>query len=117
MELESESDIPKLFFSITEVARQMEVSPSLIRFWEKSFPELKPRKTARGVRQFTQTDIQILKSIHHLVKDRGFTLQGAREAIQKSGGSGAIHSRLEAIQRLKEVRKQLLALKESLGKA
>lgn len=117
MEMESETDIPKLYFSITEVAQQLEVSPSLIRFWEKSFPEIKPRKTARGVRQFTQADIQILRSIHHLVKDRGFTLQGAREAIQKSGGSSAIQSRVEAIQRLKEVRRQLVALKESLGKA
>lgn len=115
--MESETDIPKLYFSITEVAQQLEVSPSLIRFWEKSFPEIKPRKTARGVRQFTQADIQILRSIHHLVKDRGFTLQGAREAIQKSGGSSAIQSRVEAIQRLKEVRRQLVALKESLGKA
>ncbi len=117
MELESESEIPKLYFSITEVAHQMEVSPSLIRFWEKSFPELRPRKTARGVRQFTQADIQLLRSIHHLVKDRGFTLQGAREAIQKAGGSAAIQTRVEAIQRLKEVRKQLVALKEALGKS
>lgn len=71
----------KIFFSISEVARHLNVNPSLIRFWEKEFPQVKPRKNARGERLYTKKDIQLLEEIYRLVKVEGFTLEGARRHL------------------------------------
>ena len=73
----------KLYFSIGEAAEILDVNTSLIRFWEKEFPILKPKKNKKGNRQFTKDDIENLKMIYHLVKERGFTLQGAKEKLKK----------------------------------
>ncbi|MCX7648939.1 MAG: MerR family transcriptional regulator [Flavobacteriales bacterium] len=71
----------KIFFSISEVARHLNVNPSLIRFWEKEFPQIKPRKNTRGERLYTKKDIQLLEEIYRLVKVEGFTLEGARRYL------------------------------------
>jgi len=73
----------KLFYSITEVAEQFKVNPSLIRFWEKEFEFLKPRKTAKGNRTYTQKDIENIRLVYHLVKEKGFTLQGAKDKLKE----------------------------------
>ena len=73
----------KLYFSIGEAAEILDVNTSLIRFWEKEFPILKPKKNKKGNRQFTKEDIENLKMIYHLVKERGFTLHGAKEKLKK----------------------------------
>src|ERR1017187_6554343 len=73
----------KLFYSITEVADLLKVNASLIRFWEKEFEFLKPRKTAKGNRTYTKKDIENIRLVYHLVKEKGFTLQGAKDKLKE----------------------------------
>jgi len=106
-------DLPeKRYYGIGEVAKAFDVNTSLIRFWEKEFEVLKPKKNAKGNRKFTPEDITNLKFIYHLVKERGFTLEGAkthlREEKQKSLDS------FEIISKLEHVKAQLLKIKEQL---
>lgn len=75
-------EIEKLYYSIGEVAEMFEVNASLIRFWEKEFPQLQPRKNNRGNRVYGKKDIELFKKIHHLVKEKGFTLEGAKNALR-----------------------------------
>ncbi|MFN8776063.1 MAG: MerR family transcriptional regulator [Flavobacteriales bacterium] len=77
------SDIEKLYYSIGEVAEMFEVNSSLIRFWEKEFPQLHPRKNSRGNRVYSKKDIELFRKIHHLVKEKGYTLEGAKNALRK----------------------------------
>jgi len=72
-------DLPKkMYYGIGEVAEAFDVNASLIRFWEKEFDILRPKKNAKGNRKFTPEDIKNLELIYHLVKERGFTLEGAK---------------------------------------
>jgi DNA-binding transcriptional MerR regulator len=75
-------EIEKLYYSIGEVADMFEVNASLIRFWEKEFPQLQPRKNSRGNRVYSKKDLELFKKIHHLVKEKGFTLEGAKNALR-----------------------------------
>jgi DNA-binding transcriptional MerR regulator len=76
-------EIEKLYYSIGEVADMFEVNTSLIRFWEKEFPQLQPRKNGRGNRVYSKKDLELFKKIHHLVKEKGFTLDGAKNALRE----------------------------------
>jgi DNA-binding transcriptional MerR regulator len=78
-----EKPIEKSYFSIGEVAEMLEVSPSLIRFWETEFEQLQPRKNRKGNRTYNRTDMELLRTIYHLVKERGFTLKGAKEKLKE----------------------------------
>ena len=78
----------KMYYSIGEVAKLFQVNPSLIRFWENEFDILQPKKNKKGNRLFTPEDLENLKVIFHLVKEKGYTLQGAKEAMK--GGSKEI---------------------------
>lgn len=71
----------KLYYSIGEVADLLKVPASKIRFWDKEFAHLKPTKNSRGERRFTKDNIKQLREINHLLKDRGFTIEGARKEI------------------------------------
>ena len=73
----------KLYYSIGEIAKYFDVNASLVRFWEKEFEILKPKKNKKGNRLFTQEDLKNLKVIYHLVKVKGYTLQGAKERLKK----------------------------------
>lgn len=77
------TEIEKLYFSIGEVADMFEVNASLIRFWEKEFPQLQPRKNSRGNRVYSKKDLELFRRIHELVKERGYTLEGAKNALRK----------------------------------
>ena len=77
-------DIQKRYYTISEVSAMLEVNASLIRFWEKEFSQIKPKKGKKGNRLFTPSDLDILKRIYSLVKQQGYTLEGARKAL-KSG--------------------------------
>ncbi len=77
-------EIEKLYYSIGEVAEMFDVNASLIRFWEKEFPQLHPKKNARGNRVYSKKDLELFKKIHHLVKEKGFTLDGAKNAMRAS---------------------------------
>ena len=74
----------KLFYNIGEVAEAFNVNPSLIRYWEKEFEILNPKKTLRGTRKYNSVDIKNLKLIYNLLKNRGFTIEGAKEKIKSS---------------------------------
>ncbi|HXD93178.1 MAG TPA: MerR family transcriptional regulator [Bacteroidia bacterium] len=108
-----EETTEKLFYSITEVADLFKVNASLIRFWEKEFDFLKPRKTAKGNRTYTKKDIENIKLVYHLVKEKGFTLQGAKEKL-KQKPTQEINKNLEAIESLNKLKSFLVELKNQL---
>lgn len=107
-----EKKIEKKYFSIGEVATQLNVSTSLIRFWENEFDILKPKKNRKGNRQFTKEDIDSLKLIYHLVKEKGYTLQGAKDMLKSNHNS--IQDRLQLVDSLKEIRSFLTEMKNNL---
>ncbi len=103
----------KLYYSISEAAEILGESVSLVRFWSNSFPKLlKPKRTAKGNRQYTAQDIELLKQIHFLVKDKGLTLEGAAKQI--SVAKASVSNSVKAIDSLKEIRAQLMGIKNSL---
>lgn len=102
----------KRYYGIGEVAKAFGVNTSLIRFWEKEFDALKPKKNAKGNRKFTPEDIKNLKLIHHLVKERGFTLEGAKIHLKEEKHKTL--SNFEVIEKLQKVRAELLKIKEQL---
>jgi DNA-binding transcriptional MerR regulator len=109
-----EEEVPeKLFYSITEVAGIFKVNASLIRFWEKEFDFLKPRKTAKGNRYYTKKDIENIRVVYHLVKEKGFTLQGAKEKI-KQKPIQALNKNQEIIESLTKLKSFLTELKDQL---
>lgn len=107
-----EKEIVKKYYSIGEVAEELNVAASLIRFWEGEFDNLKPKKNRKGNRQFTLDDIENLKLIYHLVKEKGYTLQGAKEIIKSD--AKAAKDKLAIINSLKKVKSFLQELKENL---
>jgi DNA-binding transcriptional MerR regulator len=107
-----EKKIEKLYYSIGEVAKMFDVNTSLIRFWEKEFDIIKPKKNKKGNRFFTLQDIENIKLIYHLVKERGMTLSGAKKKL-KDNKEDAYHN-YEVIQSLTEIKNMLLELKDSM---
>ncbi len=106
-------DLPeKRYYSIGEVAKAFNVNTSLIRFWEKEFDEIKPKKNAKGNRKFTPDDIKNLQLIYHLVKERGFTLEGAKTHLKEEKKKTL--SNFDIIQKLEKVKSELLKIKEQL---
>ena len=101
----------KLYYSIGEVAKAFEVNASLIRYWEQELPIIKPKKNKKGNRYFTPEDIKNLKIIYHLVKEKGYTLDGARIALTTNS---KISETVSMIDRLEFVKAELQKLKESL---
>lgn len=102
----------KLYYSIGEVADMFDVNVSLLRFWEKEFPQLKPKKAGRGIRQYTKEDIEQVKIIYHLVKERGMTLTGARERMKNK--KDATERNVEIVERLKSIREELDNMRKAL---
>ncbi|WP_460218072.1 MerR family transcriptional regulator [Psychroserpens sp. MEBiC05023] len=102
----------KRYYGIGEVAKAFNVNTSLIRFWEKEFDVLKPKKNAKGNRKFTPEDIKNLKFIYHLVKERGFTLEGAKTHL-KEGKKQSLDT-FEIIDKLESVKAQLIKIKSQL---
>jgi DNA-binding transcriptional MerR regulator len=108
MALNKNKDL-KLYYSIGEVAQMFNVTETLLRFWEKEFPTIKPQKAGRGIRQYTKADIEQVKLVYHLVKERGMTLQGARDTIRRDK-SKTVNRNIEVIEKLKEIRSELQAI-------
>lgn len=108
-----EKEIEKKYYTIGEVADELGVATSLIRFWEGEFDNIKPKKNRKGNRQFTKTDLQNVKLIYHLVKEKGYTLQGARDFI--SNGVDEATGKMEMIESLKKIRAFLTDLKKEIS--
>jgi len=102
----------KLFYSIGEVAAMFDVNESLLRFWEKEFDTIKPKKNAKGTRSYTKADIEDIRLIYHLVKERGMTLVGAKKRIKEE--KRTVSAQVEVIDRLKKIKGELLILKSEL---
>ncbi|HEY9046858.1 MAG TPA: MerR family transcriptional regulator [Ohtaekwangia sp.] len=107
-----EKEIEKLYFSIGEVAEMFNVAPSLIRFWESEFDLIKPKKNRKGNRQFTKEDIDNVRTIYHLVKEKGFTLQGAKDMLRND--TQAVKDKMEMLDSLKRVRSFLVEMRDKL---
>src|SRR5690606_4997958 len=106
-------DLPeKRYYGIGEVADAFDVNTSLIRFWEKEFDMLKPKKNAKGNRKFTPQDIKNLQLIYHLVKERGFTLEGAKTHLKEDKLKTL--STFDVIQKLELVKAELIKIKDQL---
>lgn len=102
----------KLYYAIGEVASMFKVNTSLIRFWEKEFDIIKPKKNKKGNRLFTKQDIDHFHLIFHLVKERGYTLEGAKKKLKENKKETT--ENFEVIQSLKKIKSFLLDLKEEL---
>ncbi|HTO35996.1 MAG TPA: MerR family transcriptional regulator [Flavobacterium sp.] len=102
----------KRYYSIGELAKAFDVNTSLIRFWDKEFDILKPKKNAKGNRMFTPEDVKNLQLIYHLVKERGFTLDGAKTHLKENQKKTL--DKFEIISKLKTVRAELVAIKDQL---
>ncbi len=104
--------IEKVFYTIGEVAEMFSVNTSLIRFWEREFEMLKPQKNKKGNRLFTKDDIEQVKLIYHLVKERGMTINGARQKL-KDNKEETVQNH-ELVERLLSIRKMLTDLKDEM---
>ncbi len=107
-----EKKIEKLYYSIGEVAEMFHVNTSLIRFWEKEFDIIKPKKNKKGNRLFTQQDIDHFHIIYHLVKERGMTLKGAQKMIRDNKQEA--QQTFEVVKSLQQIRGMLMEVKENL---
>jgi len=107
-----EKEIEKKYYTIGEVADELKVATSLIRFWESEFDNIKPKKNRKGNRQFTKEDLQNVKLIYHLVKEKGYTLQGARNYIANGGTDDS--DKMEVIEKLNALRNFLVEIRQQL---
>jgi DNA-binding transcriptional MerR regulator len=107
-----EKEPERIFFTIGEVAKKFKVNTSLIRFWEKEFDILKPKKNNKGNRLFTKQDLDNLHVIYHLVKERGFKLDGAKKKLKQSRDE--VVNSVEMVKSLKAIKSFLMEMKESL---
>jgi DNA-binding transcriptional MerR regulator len=108
-----EKEIEKKYYTIGEVADSLGVATSLIRFWEGEFDIIKPKKNRKGNRQFTKEDLNNVKLIYHLVKEKGFTLQGARDFIKSDVNVAG--EKIEVIETLKSIKSFLVDIRDRLG--
>jgi len=102
----------KLFYSISEVATMFDVNQSNLRFWEKEFKQLKPRRNDKGTRFYTTDDIQVIKQIIYLVNEQKLTLDGARRRLTQR--KDVVAKQQEVVERLKSIRKELLGISGAL---
>ena len=103
----------KLYYSMGEVAEMFDVTPALIRHWEAQFDCIKPHRHKKGNRLFTPEDVERLKQIYHLVKDRGMTLKGANKVLKRAK-SDEVAQEMELLERLQKIRAALVEVREEL---
>ena len=100
----------KRYYSIGEVASKFNVNPSLIRFWEQEFKLLNPKKNSKGNRKFTNTDIENINKIYFLLKEKGYTIQGAKDYIRNEKTS----KKLDIVSKLKQIKDKLIEIRDQL---
>jgi DNA-binding transcriptional MerR regulator len=115
MSATEKEETKKLFYTISEVSEMFDLNASTLRFWEKEFEFLKPSKNKKGNRTFTQKDIDNIARIVELVKQQGFTIQGAKEQLKKGNASSPSGDvKAEVISKLKDIRGKLIDIKDQL---
>ncbi|MCS6818827.1 MAG: MerR family transcriptional regulator [Chitinophagales bacterium] len=107
-----EKEIEKLYYTIGEVAQMLNLSPSQIRYWETEFPALRPRKDRKGNRLFTKDDIAMLKMLSYLLKEKGLTIEGARNYLKNNPDEAK--QKYDLIERLKGIKKLLEQIRDNL---
>ncbi len=112
MALKNDEETEKLFYTIGEVAARFDVNASLIRFWEKEFDSIKPQKNKKGNRLFTKEDLDNFHLIFHLVKERGYTLQGAKQKMKQN--QGELEHSHDIVKNLQRIRAFLVEMKGNL---
>ena len=103
----------KLYYSISEVAAEFDVAETLLRVWEKEFPQIAPKKSGRNVRQYTKEDIEQIRIIYNLVKVRGLKISAARDLLKKN--KEGVGNASEVIDRLQAIKAELQAIRAELG--
>ncbi|MCB9308600.1 MAG: MerR family transcriptional regulator [Lewinellaceae bacterium] len=106
-------ELTKLYYSIGEVADMFSVAPSMIRYWESEFKQLKPGKNSKGERKYTSKDIRILSHIFHLVKEKGFTIDGAKKELEFEKKTNKEQEAL--IKKLNDMKEQLIKLRKFIS--
>ena len=101
-----------MLYSIQEVAKMFDVNASLLRYWEKEFDFIQPYKSEKGTRQYRQEDIESIRLVYHLVKEKGLTLAGAKQKL-KDNKESVVHVE-EIVHRLKSIRSELMAMREEI---
>jgi DNA-binding transcriptional MerR regulator len=117
-----EKTIERIYWTIGEVAEQLGVNTSLLRYWEKEFGMLRPKRTGKGDRLYTKDDIAKIREIQTLLKERGFTIIGAKEQL-RAGKRAEEQGRVmpdttlrEVVERLERVRAELIGLRETIDR-
>jgi DNA-binding transcriptional MerR regulator len=103
----------KLFYSISEVANMFGINQSNLRFWEKEFSQLKPKRNAKGTRFYTPDDVQIIKQIIYLTSEQKLTLDGAKRKLSQK--KDVVAKQQEVVERLKLIRTELIGISNSLS--
>ena len=111
MALKSDKNL-KLYYSIREVAEMFDVNESLLRYWEKEFPIIAAKKAGGNIRQYTKEDIENIRLVYHLVKEKKMTLAGARQRLKQNKES--IRDTAEIIDRLRRIKEDLLSMRKEL---
>lgn len=107
-----DKEITKLYYSIGEVADLMGVAPSQIRFWEREFDILKPKKNRKGNRLFVEADLQNLKLIYHLLKEKRYTIDGAKSELKSK--KQKLMDKVEVVDKLEQIRNFLKEIHDTL---
>ena len=102
----------KLYYSISEVAKMFNVNESLLRYWEKEFPIISPKKAGGNIRQYRKEDIENVRLVYHLVKEKGMTLQGAKQKLKMNRETTLRTT--EILDRLKLLREELVSMRKEL---
>ena len=103
----------KRFFSIAEVAEMFGINAATLRFWEKQFPQITPKKSGRNVRQYTKDDIERVRVVHNLVKVRGMKLDAAASLIRRN--KDGVEKTTDILDTLREIRAELMDIKHNLA--
>ena len=111
MALKADKEL-KLYYSISEVAKMFGVNESLLRYWEKEFPMIAPKKAGGNIRQYRKEDIENIRLVYHLVKEKGMTLAGAKQRLKMD--KETTMNTAEILERLKEIKKELLSMRKEL---
>ena len=108
------SDLDKKFYKISDVAEILGIPASTLRFWEKQFTIIKPRRNAKNIRFYTPQDIETIRKVYYLVKEKGLKLDAAQEQIRRNRAN--VDKRFEVIERLKGIRQELTDILDAMAK-
>jgi len=102
----------KLYYSISEVSKHFDVAASLLRYWESEFSSINPKRNTKGTRFYTSKDVDEISRVYLLVKEKGYTLQGAKDKIKADKQN--INTNIEVIEKLENIKEFLTKLKAEL---